>query len=484
MIVAPIFISLLTALLTLWNKEHLRWVRSLSLIGSVSCFGVAVNIVATVLMAGPQQIHFGGWPPPFAISFYIDTLSALLLLVSSLIALCGTVASIATVSLRWEYKGYYTLYHFLMMGIFGAFSTGDLFNLYVWFEVLLMSSFFLVSLTKHKTSILGGFKYAVINIVSSLCFLMGLAFVYAAVGTLDMRHLNELILIEGQSGVFIIGISLLVVAFSIKAGLFPFYFWLPASYPAALTAIAAVFSGLLTKVGVYALLRILIPLTGGESHAILPYLYFMALVSMVLGVLGALAQDNIKGILSFHIVSQVGYIVLCFSLGSVLGVAASVFYLLHHIVVKTNLFLSVAYIEKVGGSVNIARLGSLWQKDAFIAVMFVISALSLIGIPPLSGFWAKVFTLQSAMAQEKILAVVLCLVVSLFTLMSMLKIWLNVFWKPYQTPEPQFSASRFKWLIVPLVILNIWTLSVGLASAQVFELAERVAIELVPRGER
>ncbi|MNJ94853.1 Na(+)/H(+) antiporter subunit D [compost metagenome] len=483
MIFAPVLVSLLFSLLTLMAGTRMHLVRFLSLMGSVLCFGFGVYIAAMVLTGGTQSLQFGGWPKSFGISFTVDTLSALLLLVSSLVALCGTIASLATVSLRWEKKGYYPLYHFLMMGIFGAFSTGDLFNLYVWFEVLLMASFFLISITKKRSALSGGFKYAVLNVLSSMLFLVGIAFVYAASGTLDFARLIQVSLAQGQSAAMVVGVVFLVVAFSIKAGLFPFFFWLPASYPSAITALAAVFSGLLTKVGVYALLRVLIPLSAGGSHGILIYLYFAALVSMVLGVLGALSQDNIKGILSFHIVSQVGYIVLSFSLGTSFGVAASVFYLLHHIVVKTNLFFSAAYVEKIGGTLQVSKLGGFWQKNSFLGVMFAISALSLIGIPPLSGFWAKVFTLQSAMGVHKWGALILCLAVSLFTLMSMLKIWLGVFWRPYKIREETEPSLRLKWLMVPLVVLNLWTLAVGLGAPQIFKIAETVSRELTVKGD-
>lgn len=483
MIFLPVLLSLMTALFCVLAGRRLRWVRILSMMGSVLVLGVSVFIFYQVLTLGPLRLQFGNWQQPFGISFYLDLLGSALVLISSLLGFCGLLASLVTVSPKLEMRGYHSLFHFLMAGILGAFSTGDLFNLYVWFEVLLVASFFLSILLKRKDSFGGSFKYAVLSILSSFIFLVGVALVYSAAGSLDLAYLQQ-IPEASRPFPFLLGLAAVGVAFLIKAGLFPFYFWLPAAYPPGFTAIVAVFSGLLTKVGIYGLLRFLAPF-GDLGSPIFQYsVYVLALLSMVLGVLGALSQDNIKGILSFHIVSQVGYIALALSLGTEFGLAAAIFYLIHHMVVKTNLFLAAAYIEQRGQGLKVSRLGGLWQSETFLSVMFLFSALSLVGVPPLSGFWAKVFTLQAALNNQDYVALVLCLIVSLFTLMSMLKIWLGAFFQPASqgAVAVDYRPSR-RWLFVPLVILNMWTVLVGLNASTILEYSQTMVQQLQSNQE-
>lgn len=478
MIFLPVLLSLITALFCVLAGRRLRWVRVISLTGSLLVLAIGVLLFSEVLSAGPLRMQFGNWQQPFGIAFHLDLFGGTLILISSLLGLCGMITSLVTLSPKLELRGYHPLFHFLMAGILGAFSTGDLFNLYVWFEVLLVSSFFLSILLKRKDSFGGSFKYAVLSILSSFIFLIGIALIYSATGSLDLAYLQQ-IPKEGQTFAFVLGLASVGVAFLIKAGVFPFYFWLPAAYPPGFTAVVAVFSGLLTKVGLYGLLRFLAPFGDLSSPTFQYVVYVLALLSMVLGVLGALSQDNIKGILSFHIVSQVGYIALALSLGTEFGLAAAIFYLIHHMVVKTNLFLSAAYIEQRGQSLRVSRLGGLWQSETLLSVMFLFSALSLVGIPPLSGFWAKVFTLQAALKVQDYLALALCLIVSLFTLMSMLKIWLGAFFKPASQAAvaADYRPGR-RWIFVPLMILNIWTVLVGLNASMILDYSKVMVKQL------
>ncbi|WP_347359003.1 proton-conducting transporter membrane subunit [Bdellovibrio sp.] len=481
MIAAPVLISFVFALITLLLRRHSVGLRAVSLLGTALSLMIAVWILITVWEQGPQRMQIGNWPAPFGISFDVGMLGALMIAGSALVAFCGQWAMQSLLGRRWEILGIYSLYHFLMMGVYGSFATGDLFNLYVWFEVLLAASFFLVALSRHRSSATGSFKYAVISILSSVAFLFGISFVYASVGSLDLSDIIQQQQLHGQSLSMIMGLSFLVLAFLVKAAVFPFFFWLPASYPVTLTPVAAVFSGFLTKVGLYSLLRILSPVVAfGDSTKLLPVMYGLALASMVLGVLGALSRDNMKGILAFHGTSQMGYILLGLSLGGQAGIVACVFYLLHHMMVKTNLFLSVAYMEKVGGTSMVSESGGLWAARPWLAGLFAMSALSLIGVPPFSGFWAKVLTLQAALGEQRWAGVLLCLGVSLFTLMSMLKIWNGVFWKRAPRDLPEKDSARVRWLVVPLVILNISILAIGLGYPQVRLAAEKVAQELLP----
>ncbi|AFY01920.1 complex I subunit 5 family protein [Bdellovibrio bacteriovorus] len=486
MIVAPVLISFVTAILTYLCRKNSILLRCVSLAGSVAALAASVHLFLRVEEGGIQTMQIGNWQAPFGISFSVGLLAGVMLVGSSLVALCGNMSMQALLNRQWELRGYYSLFHFMMMGVFGAFSTGDLFNLYVWYEVMLASSFFLVAMSRYRTSVTGAYKYAVLSILSSVAFLIGIAFIYNTAGSLDIVDLIQYQRTYGQNLGVVVGLCCLVMAFSVKSALFPFFFWMPAAYPVTLTAVAGVFAGFLTKVGVYSLLRILVPVAAlPGSERLLPLLYVLALISMILGVLGALSRDNMKGILAFHSTSQVGYMVLGLSLGTSAGIAACVFYMIHHMLVKTNLFFSVAAMEKVTGTSFVSESGGLWKARPVLGAVFAFSALSLIGVPPLSGFWAKVLTLQAALVEERWLAVAMALAVSLLTLMSMLKIWNGVFWKPAVSSLPENDRQgRVRWLVVPLLTMTLLILAVGLGFQFLMSLTERMAQELMEGGLR
>ncbi|MFV8257889.1 complex I subunit 5 family protein [Bdellovibrio bacteriovorus] len=484
MIVAPVLISFITALLTYLCRKNSLLLRGVSLAGSVAALAVAVHLFLLVDEGGGQTVQIGNWQSPFGISFAVGLFSSLMLVGSSLVALVGNLCMQALLNRQWELRGYYTLFHFMMMGVFGAFSTGDLFNLYVWYEVMLAASFFLVAMSRYRTSVTGAYKYAVLSILSSVAFLIGIAFIYNTAGSLDIGDLIQYQRTYGQNLGVVVGLCCLVMAFSVKSALFPFFFWMPAAYPVTLTAVAGVFAGFLTKVGVYSLMRILVPVsTLPGSERLLPLLYVLALISMILGVLGALSRDNMKGILAFHSTSQIGYMVLGLSMGTSAGIAACVFYMIHHMLVKTNLFFTVAVMEKVTGTSFVSESGGLWKARPLLGLVFAFSALSLVGVPPLSGFWAKVLTLEAALIEERWLAVAMALVVSLLTLMSMLKIWNGVFWKPAVSSLPENDRQgRVRWLGVPLLTMTLLILGVGLGFQPLVNLTERIAQELLDGG--
>lgn len=480
MIATPVLLSLATALLILIFRRNIPVFRGVSFLGSGLNLTYCLYLFNKVYHEGAQRLHFGGWESPFAITFHVDTLSAVMLSVAAVVGLSGNIIAVSLLNPRLELRGFHSLYHFMMMGVFGAFATGDLFNLYVWFEIILISSFLFVVLSRQGHAYAGGFKYTVLSMIGSLFFLIGVAFVYSSAGTLDLQDLSYTLSEKLQGPQMMFAVFFLGFAFSLKAGLFPFYYWLPAAYTHTATPVAAVFSGLLTKVGVYALLRVLVAPALAGAPDFFQVLTFIALASMVLGVLGALAQDNMKGILSFHIISQVGYIVLALSFGSSFGVVACVFYLVHHIIVKTNLFFITAYIETMTGTAGqLIRLGNLWEKAPLIAILFAVSALSLIGMPPLSGFWAKVLTLQAALGDDRWISFFACLAVSLLTLMSMLKIWLAAFWKPSTGPlELKKLTGRQQAALLPIVILTLWTIVMGNQVESFKHLGEKISAEL------
>jgi multicomponent Na+:H+ antiporter subunit D len=325
---------------------------------------------------------------------------------------------------------FHPVYLVLTAGVSAAFLTGDLFNLFVAFEVMLMASYVLITLGAQAAQVRTGMTYVVISLLASTLFITAVALTYAATGTVNLADL-AVRLGELPQDLRLVLALLLLVVFGIKSALFPLFFWLPDSYPTAPTPITAIFAGLLTKVGVYAIIRTQTLLFGTDGPETV--LLWVAALTMLFGVLGAIAQSDIKRILSFHIISQIGYMVFGLALASLAGLAATVFYVVHHIVVKTSLFLVGGLVEADVGTGKLERIGGLVHRRGFLAALFLVPALSLAGIPPFSGFIGKLGLIQAGFDGGADVVVAVSLLVSLLTLFSMTKIWGGAFWG---SPEP------------------------------------------------
>jgi multicomponent Na+:H+ antiporter subunit D len=380
------------------------------------------------------------------------------------------------------------MYMVLLAGVNGAFLTADLFNLYVCFEVMLMASFVLMVLGGDRYQKEGGLKYVTLNLLSSALFLAAVGIVYGATATLNLAELAVRVpLVAGERPELVAALAgLFLVAFGIKAALFPLYFWLPASYHTPPVSVSAVFAGLLTKVGVYALIRVFSAVFV-DLRWLFSLLVGIAVLTMISGVLGAVSKFHIRRILSFHIVSQIGYMVLGLALVSSadpvvrrLALAAAVFYIAHHILVKTNLFLIAGVIRRLGGTEDLGPLGGLSLHTPWLAALFLIPAASLAGIPPLSGFWAKLAIIQASVDAGAWIAVGAALLAGLLTLLSMTKIWNEAFWKEAPEATSPQDWHRTIWpMIVPIVILAMLTVTIGLAPQPLFAVADRAAAELL-----
>ncbi|MBM9460163.1 Na+/H+ antiporter subunit D [Nocardioides sp. zg-536] len=440
---APVIVPLCgagAALMLSHRPRAQRWVSFLVL--------AAIVVVAVVLAVradryGPQVAWLGAWTPPLGISLVADRLSALMLLVSALVTLAVLAYSIGQGMTGDEREAPVSIYHptFLVLtaGVANAFLAGDLFNLFVSFEMLLFASYVLLTLGGTAPRILAGTIYVVVNMVSSALFLISIAAVYAATGTLNLAQLAQRIE-ELPDGVSLTLQLMLLVTFSIKAAVFPLSLWLPDSYPTAPAPVTAVFAGLLTKVGVYAILRVQTLLFPHSPLSDL--LLWAALVTMVVGILGAVAQSDIKRMLSFTLVSHIGYMIFGIALATEAGVSGAIFYVAHHITIQTALFLVVGLIERRAGSTSLVRLGGLARLAPLLGLLFFVPAMNLAGIPPLSGFLGKVGLLQAGLDDGTPLALVLVAggtVTSLLTLYAIAKTWAIAFWR---TPEQAHETAQ------------------------------------------
>lgn len=452
--------------------------HGLNILTCAAMVAVAAVLMVRVSAEGVLVLHSGSWPAPFGITLVADLFSAVMVLVTAVIGLA--VAVYAAAAGTGKFRGYFTpLYQALLMGVNGSFLTGDLFNLYVWFEVMLMSSFVLVALPGGRSQLEAAVKYLTLNFIASAFFLVGLGVLYGMVGTLNMADLSVKLAETGQTDLVLSSAVLFLIAFGIKAGVFPFYFWLPSSYHVTPTPVAAVFAGLLTKVGVYACVRVFTLVYAGQQDFLSSLLLPIGVLTMVTGVFGAASQFYIPRILSFHIISQIGYMIVGLGFFTRGALAATVFYIVHHILVKTNLFLIGGIIGRRTGTQALAKTGGLYQKAPWLAVLFLVPAMSLGGIPPLSGFFAKFALIREGLALERWGVVFAALAVGLLTLYSMVKIWNEAFWKDAPAGDRQPDRAVPFMMIAPAVVLALGTVLIGVFPEPCIDFALRAADQLI-----
>jgi multicomponent Na+:H+ antiporter subunit D len=484
LVALPVVLPLLAAALSIALGQW-RWAQRL--IGVVTL--TVVTACSAVLLirvdaTGPVVVQAGGWRAPIGIALVADRLATIMLTIAAMMLLAVLIYAIGQPGAENVHVGFHPVYLVLAAGVAASFLTGDLFNLFVAFEVMLTASYVLITLGGRADQLRTGMTYVVISLLASTLFLISLAFVYAATGTVNMAQLGQRLatLPDGVRSALAV---LLIVVFGIKAAIFPLFFWLPDSYPTAPTPVTAVFAGLLTKVGVYALIRSQTVLFPPETRPG-TLLLIVAAATMVIGVLGAIAQDDVKRILSFHIVSQIGYMVMGLGLFTLAGLAGAILYIIHHIVVKTTLFLTAGLVEQRVGSGRLARIGGLAHAAPLIGVLFLVPALSLAGMPPFSGFVAKLALIDAGFDDGQHVVVAISLAVSALTLFSMTKIWAGAFWgEPEVDPEqtaPTISGGRPALMVGATVALAALSLAIAVAAGPLFELSERTAADLMDSG--
>ncbi|NUP04127.1 MAG: Na+/H+ antiporter subunit D [Nonomuraea sp.] len=501
LVCVPVLLPLLAAGVKLAIGGRLRHLQSVISITTM-CVSLAVSLLLLthVDANGPLVTELGGWGSPVGICLVADRLSTLVLAVSSAVTLCVMVYSVANAYDEQEHDAPMAIFHpaFLVMvaGVADAFLSGDLFNLFVAFEMLLSGSYVLLTFGGTESRMRAGATYTLMALASSMLFLIALAVTYGATGTLSMAQLSERFATLPELVKLLVELTLLL-AFAIKAAIFPVSAWLPDSYPTAPAPATAVFAGLLTKVGVYSIIRLEALLFPGGPVSTL--LMWVALATMLAGVLGAVAQTDIKRMLSFTLVSHIGYMVFGVALSTVAGLAGAVFYIIHHITVQTSLFLVTGLIERRTGTTSVNRLGGLMKTAPALAVLFFVPAMNLSGIPPMSGFLGKLLLVQaglSAGGPEALVLVAGSLATSLLTLYAIAKTWGKAFWRgPREERTGQVIESEestgeepvVTTAAVPPVLLGATAALVALGlsftvlAGPLAALTQRVAAELSDR---
>ena len=479
-LVLPIIVPMGTAAIMLLTRRLPALQRWIGLAGSIALLASTAAVFGRVNSVGIQVLQIGGWPAPFGITLVADLLSALLLVAVGIVAVAVSGAAFAGVDPRREAYGYHPLIQILLMGVSGAFLTGDFFNLYVWFEVMLVASFVLMALHRDRAQIDAAFKYVTINLIASSIFLTALGLLYGVAGTLNMADLARTWPAVQRTGMDAVLAVLFIVAFSIKAGLFPLFFWLPASYHTPPAAIGAVFAGLLTKVGVYALLRIF-TLLFRDGPSLLPaMLLVMSAATMLIGLIAAQRERDFRRILSFNLVGHIGYTTASLALLTPAALAGAIFYVLHHIIVITNLFLVSGVLLRLRRTTDIKSLGGFYAGQPLFSVIAMVPMFSLAGVPPLSGFLGKLAILEGAFAAGAYWVGGVVLVVGLLTLLSMGRTWTEAFWQPSAEPDRTTPGAP---LLIVTSGLSLVTLAISWLAGPLFDITLRAAHQLLQRDD-
>jgi multicomponent Na+:H+ antiporter subunit D len=496
LVTLPILLPMLAAAacVAAWGRGRLQsWICVLA---STSSLVAAVRLLLVVRDSGVRVVEMGAWPAPNGIALVADLFASVMVVLGAIVGCAVSVFMLGASDPRRAANGQAPLTLCLLAAVSGAFLSGDLFNLYVWFELMLLSSFVLLTLGGERAQLEGAIKYVTLNLLSSVLFLASVGLIYATTGTLNMadlaRRLDEL----GDSALATALGTPLLAAFGIKAAIFPVFFWLPASYHTPPPAVSALFAGLLTKVGVYSIIRGSTLLFDQDWALLGDAMLIVAGLTMVSGVLGAVAQNDMRRILSFHIVSQIGYMLMGLGVamsvlggagdlppesGGLIALSGSVFYILHHIIVKTNLFLICGAVIRARGTSELKKLGGLARTNPGLAALFLVSSMSLAGIPVLSGFWAKLALVRGGLESRAWIIVGVSLAVSLLTLLSMTKIWTEAFWRepPGNLPPPRPGRASAFAVIAPIIALATLTVLIGVGVAPVYELARDTAAQLL-----
>lgn len=460
-IVFPMILPVLTAILLVFFRKHIilqRWISVLVMTANVV---VSAVILLRVQAEGILRLDFGGWEPPFGILFVADSFSMLLVITTNIVTVACLIYAMFSVEKVYEYMFFYSFVLFLVGGVNASFLTGDLFNLFVSFEVMLLASYALIAFGGKKIQLKKSIPYIAINVVSSWIFLVAIAYLYGTLGTLNLAHLSQLIAENGQTPILTVISILFLIVFGLKSGLL-LYQWLPSSYSAPPTAIAALFGALLTKVGIYAMFRIFTLLFYHEPQITHTLIGIMAALTLIGGSIGAISSNDIRYIVSYNVVIAVGFILVGLAIGTQAAFEGSIYYIMHDMIVKALLFLIAGTMITLSGSPKMNRMSGLIRNYPILGWLFFVVMLALAGIPPLSGFIGKVLLGQAAIETGAYVLLALSFISALFVLYSLLRIFMDCFWGETMLSAEEEPPLR-KGILLPLAFLGMLTFALGLA---------------------
>ena len=478
LIILPIILPLLTGIALIFFHKRLSTVRLVTKVMVLVNFAVALYAGVIVFRQGSIVLETGDWVAPYGIILVADPLSITLVIVADLIAVASAFYAFRSLDEEREKFYFYSFFFILITGVSGAFLTGDLFNLFVFFEVLLMASYGMIVLGGTKKQLRESLKYVLINLFSSMVFVTAVAFLYSVTGTVNMAQLATRVAEAEQSGILTtIGIVLFFV-FATKGALFPLYFWLPRSYEAPPAVISALFGALLTKVGVYSILRVFTLIFVHQLSYTHSLFIILAGFTMLFGVTAALSTNNVKLVIAYNIIPAIGYMMMGIGIFSALGIAGTVYYLVHDMIVKAALFFIVGAMIAIAGTSDLRKMGGLIHHHPLLGWMFLIASLVLAGLPPFSGFVGKIVLLKAAIDEGHYVIFAIALVTSLLILLSVLRIFVQAFWGKENLSVRDKKGSD-KGVLFPTALLIAFSIFLGIGAEVFYPFAEQIANHLI-----
>lgn len=475
----PILIPFVLIIVLIISRS-LVFSKITSIVGSLGLLILSMIIFYKIDKLGFLVLNMAGWKSPYGITLVIDFMSSLMLIVSSIIVFAIAIYAYRSLNEEKQVTKFYVFFFSLIMGVNGAFITGDVFNLYVWFEVMLISSFVLITFGKSKEQLEGGIKYLALNLLGSLFFLAGLGLLYGKTGTLNMAHLANILRNDHQAILMNTSAILFFIAFGIKAAVFPLFFWLPASYHTANITISSLFAGLLTKVGVYAFIRFFTLFFVHDQTFWHQFLLIIAGFTMIIGGMSASVHYDTRKILSYHIISQIGYMIMGLGIYTPLAIAGAIFFIIHNMIAKTNTFIVAGLIYKLKGSFYLKDVGGIIKQNPMLAILFVIPAFALAGVPPISGFFAKFILIKASIDDSHFVIAIIAVLTALLTLYSMIKIWNEAFLKKQPDNEFLDRNTSLSFLdMLPSIILGTISILMGIFAFKVFDFTMQAADQLI-----
>jgi multicomponent Na+:H+ antiporter subunit D len=465
--ILPILLPVIAAILSaFFNKRTTlsKWITGTFVIGQLL---TVCSLLVYIFQHGPIILETGDWPAPYGIIIVADELAILLVVTTNIISVAAAFFAFKTVKPEEQTHYFYMFFHFLIAGVSGAFLTGDLFNLFVFFEVLLMASYGLIILGGSKHQFRESIKYVLINVFSSILFVTTVAFLYSVTGTVNMAQLAVRVGEVGQAGILTTIAIMLFVVFATKGALFPLYFWLPKSYAVPHPVVSALFGSLLTKVGIYAILRTFTLIFGHNAEFTHQFFIILGVLTIIFGVIGALSTHNIKLIIAYNIVPAVGFILIGIGVYSVTSLAGAVYYLVHDMIIKGALFMLVGTIVAITGTSDIRKMGGLIHQYPLLGWLFFLSTLVLAGIPPFSGFIGKYLLVRGGLEAGHHVAIIIALLSSLLILLSVIRIFIGVFWGEQRLENEQRKVSTMGFL-APISFLLAFSILLGIGADYIY----------------
>ncbi|THV22945.1 Na+/H+ antiporter subunit D [Peteryoungia ipomoeae] len=480
--VTPIALCMAFAAFLMMIRHRVHWHPPVAILGLLLLVLNTILLLRQVLADGPITMMMGRWLPPFGIAITVDLTGALLALSAAIVALACVLYAQVEIDRSGRRYGFYPLLMMLMAGVCGAFLTGDIFNLYVWFEVLLISSFGLLILGSEHRQIDGALKYAVLNLIATTLFLIAVAYLYGIFGTLNMADIARKVPLYQETAPLVTLSALFILAFSMKAAAFPVNFWLPASYHTPRVVVSALFAGLLTKVGVYALMRVMVMLFPVERETLSLPIAVVAVLTLIFGALGALAQSDVRRFLGFVVIAGIGNMFVGVAIGGEAAVGAALLYALHSIILMTALYLVAGEIARIGGSFNLASVSGLWTAAPVFGAVSLALFFAASGLPPFSGFWPKALLVKASIDIGAWWLAAAVLISGFFTTIAFGRVFLFAFWKPAPADRP-VSAGPIRpgetgWRLTPIVLLGGLVVWFGLFPEQLISATHDAAIGL------